>query len=58
MAMLESKYIVKPSSVGYPKVYLGADFGKLFYGDSSYDWTMSSGSYFKEAIKNVKNGLK
>ena len=51
MAMLESNYTVKPSSIGDPKVYLGADFGKVLYGDGSYAWTMSYDSYVNEAIK-------
>ena len=58
MDMLESKYTVKPSSIGEPKVYLGADIGKAYYPDGSYSWTMSSDSYVKEAIKNVKKRLK
>ena len=36
MAMLESNYPVKPSSIGEPKVYIGADVGKLLYVDGSY----------------------
>ena len=30
--MLDSKYMVKPSSIGEPKVYLGADADKVLYG--------------------------
>ena len=29
--MLEYSYIVKPSSIGEPKVYIGAGIGKVFY---------------------------
>ena len=58
MAVLESKDKVKTSSIGEAKVYLGADVGKLLYGDSSYTWTTSSDSYVKEAINNVKKRLK
>ena len=58
MDMLDSKYTVKPSSIGYHKVYIGDDVGKLLYGDGSYDWTMSSDLYIKEAINNVKKRLK
>ena len=57
MAVLESKYKVKTSSIGEAKVYLEADAGKLLYGDSSYTWTMISDSYVKEAINNVKKRL-
>ena len=35
-SMLESKYIMKSSSIGDPKVYLGDDVGKVLYGDGSY----------------------
>ena len=58
MDMLEEKYTVKPSSIGVPKVYFGADIGKVKYEDNSEAWTMSSDSYVKEAIKNVKRRLK
>ena len=58
MAMLESKYMVKPSIIGYPKVYLVSDIVKVLYGDGSYSWTMSSDSYVKEAIKNANNRIK
>ena len=58
MAMLESKYTVKPSSIEEPKVYLGADVGKVLYGDGSYDWTMICDSYAKEEINNAKKRLK
>ena len=47
MAILESKYMVKPSSIWYTKVYLWADVGKVFYVDGSYDLTMSSYPYVK-----------
>ena len=58
MDLLESKYTVKPSSIGDPKVYLGDNVVKLLYGDGSYAWTMSSDLYVKEVINNVKKRLK
>ena len=58
MAMLEINYTVKTSMIGEPKVYLGADVGKLLYGDVSYAWTMISDSYVKEMIKNANKRLK
>ena len=58
MAMLDIKYTVKTSSIGDTKVYLGANFGKVSYGDGSYAWTMSSDSYVKKVIKNVNKRLK
>ena len=47
MTMLESKYTVKPSFIGDPKLYLVDDVGKLLYGDGSYTWTIISDSYIK-----------
>ena len=58
MAILEIKYMVKTSSIVDPKVYLGADVGKLLYVNYSYVWTMSSDFYVKEKIQNVKKRLK
>ena len=58
MATLESKYTVKPSSIGDTKVYLGDNVVKLLYGDGSYACTIISDSYVKEAISNVKKRLK
>ena len=54
MNLLKESYKVKPSSIGEPKVYLGADISKAYYLDGSYAWTMGLQSYVKEAIFNVK----
>ena len=43
----EDSNIVKPSIIGNPKVYPGADIGKIYYPDGSYAWTMRSKSYTK-----------
>ena len=56
--MLDSKYMVKPSSIGETKVYLGAYVGKVLYVDSSCDWTMISDSYVKLAINKIKKSLR
>ena len=50
----ESKYTLKSSSIGDPKVYLGANVVKLLYGNDYYDWTMISDLYVQAAIKNMK----
>ena len=55
--LLKENYTVKPSSIGEPKVYLGADISKAYYSDGSYAWTMGSQRYVKEAICNVKKKL-
>ena len=57
MTMLESKFPVKPSSIEEPTIYLGANINKVYYPDGSYAWTMSSDSYVKEAVKNVKQRM-
>ena len=57
MAILNIKYMMKPSSIGETKVYLGSDFGKVFYGNGSYTWTMISDMYAKEDLKNMKKRL-
>ena len=57
MNLLKENYTVKPSSIGEPKVYLGADILKAYDSDGSYAWTMGSQSYVKEAIRNVKKQL-
>ena len=44
MAMLYSKYMVKPYIIGDTKVYLGAYVDKSLYGGGSYACTMISGS--------------
>ena len=44
MAILKSKYTLKPSIIGDPKVYLGADVGKVLFGHGSYAWTIISDS--------------
>ena len=49
--MLDSNYMVKPYSIWDPKVYLGADVGKLLYGDGSYAFTMSSDLYVVSVFK-------
>ena len=45
MAILDSKYTVKPSIIGDHKVDLGSEVGKVLYGDGYHDCTMSSNSY-------------
>ena len=47
----EDSNIVKPSIIGNPKVYPGADIGKIYYPDGSYAWTMRSKSYTKQKLR-------
>ena len=47
MYMLMEKHTVNPSHIGYTKVYLGTDIGKVDYGDVSYVCTMSLYYYIK-----------
>ena len=42
MDLLKENYMVKATSIGEPKVYIGADILKAYYSDGSYAWTMGS----------------
>ena len=57
MEILQKEYTVKPGSIGEPKTYLGAGISKASYSDGSYAWLMSSSSYVREALRNVKKEL-
>ena len=50
-------YTVKPSSIGEPKLYLGANVNNVFYPNGQFEWAMGSTSYTKAAINNVKQLL-
>ena len=54
MEMIKTSFTVKPSSIGEPTTYLGANINKVYYPDGSYAWTMGSQSYLEQAIKNLK----
>ena len=41
MSTLMDNYTGKPLRIGYPKIYLGADIGKVDYGDGPYVWKIS-----------------
>ena len=58
MTMIQEKFPVKQGSIEEPKIYLGANIGKVSYPDGSVAWTMSSDSYVKEAVRNVKLRMK
>ena len=57
MSQIQENFTVKPSSIEEPKSYLGADIGKVYYGDGSYGWTMGSATYTSQAIKNLKKRM-
>ena len=57
MEMLKDSYKIKPESIDEPKRYLGADVSKEYYPDGSYAWCLSSKTYVKEALKNVKRKM-
>ncbi len=57
MAMLQDSYTVREETIAEPDKYLGADISKVYFMDGTYAWTMSSESYVKAAIKNVKARL-
>ena len=58
MYIFMEKYTVNTSTIGYPKLYSGAEIVKVDYGNGSYACTMNSGYYVKQSIKNVKKHIK
>ena len=58
MNMLESKCTVKPSIIGYHRVYIQANVGEVSYGNVSHAWGLSSDFYVQETINNVNKRLK
>lgn len=56
---LDQHYILKPSSIGKPTQYLGAQVSeyRLPSEPEKVRWSMSSEKYVKQAIKNVKEWL-
>ena len=58
MSMFMQNYTVKTSSIGDPDIYLCLYIAKLDYLNGYYAKTMSSDSYVKEAIGNVKKRMK
>jgi Reverse transcriptase (RNA-dependent DNA polymerase) len=56
---LDQHYVLKPGSIGEPKVYLGAEVGKYYLPNNPQRpvWYMASEKYCKEAIRNVKRWL-
>jgi hypothetical protein len=58
MAMIQSDFTVKKSSIEEPKSYLGADINKVYYPDGSMAWTLGSETYVKRAVKNLKERMK
>ena len=57
MDTLRDNYTVKPSSIGEPKLYLGANVNKVFYPDGSCAWAMGSSCYTKAAMNNIRKFL-
>lgn len=58
MAMLDQHYLIKPSSIGPPTTYLGADIGRFtIEGDPKPKWTMSAGKYMKNQLKEIEKWL-
>ena len=57
MQMLQDSYTVREDTVKEPEQYLGADIGKTFFDDGTHAWTMSSASYVRNAVKNIKQRM-
>jgi hypothetical protein len=57
---LAQAYVLKEGSVGPPTQYLGAQVGRFVHQNDPQQkeyWSMSSETYWKEAICNVQNWL-
>ena len=54
---LDQHFLLKPSSIGEPKIYLGADVKKYEIRTDEWVWAMSSDTYVKAQIKNVETFL-
>ena len=52
---LQSKYYVKPDSIGPPKIYLGAEIKRTNDRRGKPAWSSSSNKYVAEAIEVVTN---
>ena len=57
MDELGSLYELKPESVKEPDIYLGANIEKIQLPDGRSEWSMSSRTYVKNAIKIVEDLL-
>ena len=54
---LDQNFLLKPGSIGEPKIYLGADVKKYKLESNDWVWSMSSDTYVKAQIKNVETFL-
>ena len=54
MESVRETYKVRDDTIKEPDQYLGADISKIHFDDGSFAYTMSSESYVKNAVKNVK----
>ena len=57
MAQIQESISVKPYSIEYPKIYLGADINKIYYSDGSYGQTMGAETYVTHDVKNLKKRM-
>ncbi len=55
---LNQYFMLKPSSVGNPSMYLGAKLKLTQMSNGVYVWGMSPAKYIKEAVFNCKKHLK
>ena len=50
-------YFIKDGNTGSPKIYLGANIGKVQTPPGKEVWTMSAEDSFLQAVKNVETML-
>jgi hypothetical protein len=55
---LDKYFMLKPSSVGNPSMYLGAKLKLTQTSNGIYAWGMSPAKFIKEAVSNCKKHLK
>ena len=57
LQMIDKYFLLKPSSIGEPDIYLGAKLKKMQLENGVWAWASSPARYVKEAVKNVEKYL-
>lgn len=57
MSTIKDTYKVRQDTIKQPYQYLGADIRQVHFDDGTFAFTMSSQSYVKNAVKNIKDRL-
>ena len=54
---VDKYFNLKPSSIGYPKIYLGVKSNKMRLKNRVWELANSPARYFKELVANIENYL-